>query len=166
MSTLRDSVYAVFGFVAARAERHLARARLAHLASQGATIGSHVVVFGSFIFHGHPKNLVIGDGCTINGGAVLNASAGLRLGRDVRVSNHVQIQTDELVPQSTEQHREHRFGAVVVGDGAWLASGCVVVPGVSIGEGAIVAAGAVVVDDVEPHTLVAGVPARPVRKLR
>lgn len=166
MNPLRRRVYAVIGLVAARAERHLARAQLVHLAARGASIGNHVVVFGSFNFHGDPKNLTIGDGCTINGGAVFNASAPLRLGRNVRVSNHAQIQTDELVPDSGDQHREHRFGAVVVGDGAWLAAGSVVVPGVSIGEGAIVAAGAVVTKDVDAFTLVAGVPARQLRKVR
>lgn len=37
--------------------------------------------------------------------------------------------------------------------------------GVTIGEGAIVASGAVVTHDVEPHTLVAGVPAKVIKKL-
>jgi acetyltransferase-like isoleucine patch superfamily enzyme len=40
----------------------------------------------------------------------------------------------------------------------------VVLPGVTIGNGAVVAAGAVVTRDVEPYTVVAGVPARFVRK--
>ena len=166
MNPLRRAFYAAAAAVVSRAERHLARARLVQLASRGATIGEGVMIFGNFIFHGDPKNLIIGDGCTINGGAVLNASAPLTLGKNVRVSNHAQIQTDELVPESEQQHREHRFGAVSIGDGAWLAAGSVVVPGVSIGAGAIVAAGAVVTKDVDAHVLVAGVPARVVRKLR
>ena len=39
-----------------------------------------------------------------------------------------------------------------------------VLPGVTIGEGAIVAAGSVVTKDVPPHTIVAGVPARVIKK--
>jgi maltose O-acetyltransferase len=166
MNLLRRSVYAAVYGLAASAERHLARAHLLHLASRGATIGERVVVFGSFRFHGDPKNLTIGDDCTINGGAVLNASAPLTLGKHVRVSNQAQIQTDELVPESAQRHREHRYGSVVVGDGAWLAAGCVIVPGVSIGAGAIVAAGAVVTKDVDSYVIVAGVPARVMRSLR
>ena len=54
---------------------------------------------------------------------------------------------------------------VRIGDGAWLASRAVVLPGVTVGEGAIVAAGAVVTRSVEPHTLVGGVPARLIRHL-
>jgi acetyltransferase-like isoleucine patch superfamily enzyme len=54
---------------------------------------------------------------------------------------------------------------VVIGKGAWLAAGAIILPGVTVGEGAIVAAGAVVGKDVPPLTLVAGNPARMVQKL-
>lgn len=53
---------------------------------------------------------------------------------------------------------------ITIGDGAWVASRAIVLPGVSIGEGAVVAAGAVVTRDVEPWTIVAGNPARVVKK--
>lgn len=52
----------------------------------------------------------------------------------------------------------------VIGAYAVLFSRAVVLPGVTIGEGAAVAAGAVVTRDVEPWTVVAGVPARFVKK--
>jgi len=52
-----------------------------------------------------------------------------------------------------------------VGDGCWLGARVTVLAGVSIGDGAIVAAGAVVAGDVEPNTLVGGVPARLIRRL-
>jgi acetyltransferase-like isoleucine patch superfamily enzyme len=49
---------------------------------------------------------------------------------------------------------------VVIGPRSWLGHNVVVLPGVTIGEGAVVAAGAVVSRDVEPWTIVGGVPAR------
>jgi acetyltransferase-like isoleucine patch superfamily enzyme len=54
---------------------------------------------------------------------------------------------------------------IVIGEGAWLATGAIILPGVTIGDGAIVAAGAVVSRDVPPLTMVAGNPARVVQKL-
>jgi len=55
---------------------------------------------------------------------------------------------------------------VIIEDGAWIASGAIILPGVRIGRGAIVAAGAVVSRDVPPWTMVAGNPARVIQKLK
>ena len=53
---------------------------------------------------------------------------------------------------------------VEVGHDVWLGHGAIVLPGVTIGNGAVVGAGAVVTDDVAPYTVVAGVPAKPIRR--
>ena len=54
--------------------------------------------------------------------------------------------------------------ALVVGDDVWIGTGALIVGGLTIGPGAIVGAGAVVVRDVAPYTVVAGNPAKPVRR--
>ena len=46
-----------------------------------------------------------------------------------------------------------------IGDRAWIGCNVVILPGVTIGEGAVCCAGSVVTKDVEPFTVVAGVPA-------
>jgi acetyltransferase-like isoleucine patch superfamily enzyme len=54
---------------------------------------------------------------------------------------------------------------VHIGRGAWLGANTVVMPGVDIGVGAVVGAGAIVTRSVDAHTIVAGVPARPLRSI-
>jgi acetyltransferase-like isoleucine patch superfamily enzyme len=55
-------------------------------------------------------------------------------------------------------------GDVVIGNDVWIANGAAILSGVTIGDGAVVAARAVVVADVEPYEVVAGNPARRVRR--
>lgn len=54
---------------------------------------------------------------------------------------------------------------VDIKDGVWIGSNCSIMKGVTIGEGAIVARGSIVTKDVEPHTIVAGNPAKMVKRL-
>lgn len=56
-----------------------------------------------------------------------------------------------------------RAKRVEIGHDVWIGHGAVVMPGVGIGNGAVVGANAVVTKDVAPYTVVAGVPARPIR---
>ncbi|MFW5956266.1 MAG: acetyltransferase [Halorhabdus sp.] len=53
---------------------------------------------------------------------------------------------------------------VDIGHDVWIGHGAIVLPGVTIGNGAAIGAGAVVADDVDPYTVVAGVPATPIRR--
>lgn len=55
-------------------------------------------------------------------------------------------------------------GDIVIGHDVWIGYEAVVLSGVTIGNGAIVGARAVVTRDVEPYTIVGGVPARPIKK--
>ncbi|KZD23275.1 chloramphenicol acetyltransferase [Tardiphaga robiniae] len=57
--------------------------------------------------------------------------------------------------------REHH---VTIGHDVWMGHGAIVLPGRQIGTGAVIAAGAIVTKDVAPYTIVAGNPARPVRR--
>lgn len=55
-------------------------------------------------------------------------------------------------------------GGIEVGSDVWIGYEAVVLSGVHVGDGAVVGARAVVTRDVEPYTIVGGVPARPIRK--
>ncbi len=54
---------------------------------------------------------------------------------------------------------------VTIGRGCWIAPGCIILPGVTIGENSIVGSGSVVTKSVEPYTIVAGNPAKFIKKL-
>ena len=55
-------------------------------------------------------------------------------------------------------------GDIVIGNDVWLGFESLIMPGVKIGDGAIIGARSVVTKDVEPYTIVAGSPARVIRK--
>lgn len=59
---------------------------------------------------------------------------------------------------------DRRSDRCLVGNDVWMGHGSTVLPGTTIGDGAIVAAGAVVSRNVDPYTIVAGVPARPIKR--
>ena len=54
-------------------------------------------------------------------------------------------------------------GKVEIGNDVWIGANVTILDGVRVGDGAIIAAGAVVVSDVEPYTIVGGVPAKLIR---
>jgi virginiamycin A acetyltransferase len=62
----------------------------------------------------------------------------------------------ELLDSNLEHVSE---GAITVGNDVWIGTGVIVLSGVTIGDGAVVGAGSVVTDDVEPYSVVGGVPA-------
>ncbi|MBL0372921.1 acetyltransferase [Rhizobium sp. KVB221] len=64
----------------------------------------------------------------------------------------------------TEFFARRRENFVSIGHDVWIGHGATVLPGVRIGNGAIIGAGAVVNRDVEPYTIVGGVPARKIRE--
>lgn len=56
-------------------------------------------------------------------------------------------------------------GKVIIKHDAWIGAGVIILPNVTIGEFAVVGAGAVVTKDVPSYTVVAGVPAKPIKKI-
>ena len=103
----------------------------------------------------------LGDRNVINFGCLLDGRKfSITTGNNVSIGPEATILTLGHDPQSPTF--EDRGGNVVIGDRVWIGYRAVIMPGVTIGEGAVVAASAVVTRDVQPFTIVAGVPARPI----
>lgn len=115
----------------------------------------------------------------VNDGDIINS----RIGKFCSLAAMVRINPGNHPMQRASQHhftyRSRQFGmgpedpevfaarrerGVVMGHDVWIGHGAVVLPGVTIGSGAVVGAGAVVSKDVAAYTLVAGVPAKPIRR--
>ncbi len=54
-------------------------------------------------------------------------------------------------------------GGIVIGNDVWLGTQCIILPGVKIGDGAVIGAGSIVTKDVEPYSVVAGIPAKKIK---
>jgi maltose O-acetyltransferase len=122
-------------------------------------IGSRTYIFMEAWFDGR-GNFTIGDHSVINQKCRLDNRGGITIGDNVSISAEVCILTAEHDPQSAMFGS--RLEAVTIEDYAFLGTRSLVLPGVTIGRGAVVAAGAVVTRDVEPYTIVGGVPAVPI----
>lgn len=108
------------------------------------------------------EQLHIGIGSIIGDKAILDARrGGIYIGENVNLGSCVQLWTGQ------HDYNDPYFrslpgkrGPIKIGNRAWLGPNVIVLHSVTIGEGAVVAAGAVVTKDVEPYTLVGGIPAK------
>jgi UDP-perosamine 4-acetyltransferase len=106
------------------------------------------------------REAVVGAGSVLMPGAVVNP--GTVLGRLVIVNTNASVDHDGDVGDGAHIAPGAAVaGGVRLGTGVLLGIGSCVIPGVTIGEHATVGAGAAVIFDVEAHTTVGGVPARP-----
>jgi len=133
------------------------------------TIVMHGAVLHVYNFRGLPHSGIrLGRGSLIGEYTVIRGQGGVTIGDRVYTSPFTQIlAVNHVFEDPGRPFTEQGITAqgIVIEDDVWLGAGAIVTDGVRIGRGAVVAAGAVVTEDVPPHTVVAGVPAKVVRRL-
>jgi acetyltransferase-like isoleucine patch superfamily enzyme len=129
--------------------------------------GSRLEAVGAW--DGRLPKLVIGDGTSIQFYFHCGAAESVVIGKDVLIAGRVFISDHDHVFDDPElpprRCRRLQSAPVTIGDGAWLGEGCAILKGVHIGKRAVVAANAVVTHDVPDFTIVAGVPAKPLKRV-
>src|SRR5947209_2198047 len=108
----------------------------------------------------------IGARTFINYGVVVLDAAPVTIGADVQIGPNVQLIT-ALHPLDAAERRTGAETAapVRIGDGAWLAAGVIVLPGVTVGADTVIGAGSVVTTDMPGGCLCFGNPCRVIREL-
>lgn len=129
----------------------------------GTVIGGMPTLTGEKPLH---KQLIIGEGGWLNFGCIFDLATQITIGDRVDIGHEVLIiTTTHEIGNQTRRATERITKPVVIENGVWLGARSTILPGITIGEGAIVAAGAVVTKDVEPNTIVGGIPATTIRQL-
>ncbi|MDH5362441.1 MAG: N-acetyltransferase [Aigarchaeota archaeon] len=153
--------------------------------SAGAAIGNRCIVrSGSVIYEGVEiaDDVETGHGILIRAGSRVAAGSklgsGSQLDGKVTVGENANIQSQVYLPHGTVVGKNvfiapkacvtndpyppsKRLSGVTIQDRAIIGGNATLLAGITIGEGAVIGAGAVVTKDVEPETVVVGVPARP-----
>ena len=108
----------------------------------------------------------IGEKFYANFGCVLLDCAPITIGANVMLAPNVQIYTaHHPLDAQTRISGPELASPITIGDNVWIGGGAIILPGISIGDNAIVGAGSVVTRDVEANTIVAGNPARVLRRV-
>lgn len=130
------------------------------------SLGQHSVVESFCCINNAMGDVIIGDYTriglhnTIIGPVTIGNHVNLAQGITVTALNHIFSEADKRIDEQGVS-----TGQVVIGDDVWIGANAVVLPNVSIGRHCVIAAGAVVTKDVPDGCVVAGVPAKIIKRL-
>ncbi len=114
------------------------------------------------------RGLTIGHRCYVGNEVLLDMADRILIEDEVTLAARVHILTHTnpgYADHPLQKHLPSMQAPVHLRRGAFVGANAVIAPGVTVGECAVVGAGAVVTRDVPAYTVVAGVPAKPLRKL-
>jgi acetyltransferase-like isoleucine patch superfamily enzyme len=137
----------------------------------GARIGGGSILHDVRFFNLYRRGLAglhVGEDCFLGDECLLDLAEGITLERQVTLAERVLVLTHTNVgyhDHPLQAHFPAMAAPVVIEQGSFVGASATLLPGIRIGARSFVAAGSVVTADVPPGALVAGVPARVVRKV-
>ena len=145
------------------------------------TVGPFCWLLGTFHLLTPEAKLEVGHHSYFGPGSTVSVQTRVAVGSHVFIANYVDILDTDAHSLNWRKRQEEtielfehgrpwsydsiRSAAITIEDDVWIGAKATVLKGVTIGRGAIVGANSVVNRDVEPFTLVAGTPAKEIRKL-
>jgi acetyltransferase-like isoleucine patch superfamily enzyme len=145
-----------------------------HACPQGIEIGENTIIMYGAVLHVYNfrdmpnSGIKIGRDSLVGEYTVIRGQGGVEIGDRVYTSPFTQIIAVNHVFDDPEQpfvDQGITAEGIRIEDDVWLGSGAIITDGVRVGRGAVVAAGSVVTQDVPAHSVVAGVPAKPIRDI-
>ncbi len=129
----------------------------------GKTIDKSFGLFPPF-YTDYGQNISLGKNVFINSGCCFQDQGGIEIGNNVLIGQQVVLATlnHDLIPIKRANMQP---SPIKIGNDVWIGAHATILPGVTIGDGAVIAAGAVVTKDVPKNTVVAGVPAKVIKKI-
>jgi acetyltransferase-like isoleucine patch superfamily enzyme len=148
--------------------------------SSAIRVGANCRVEGELFVFAHGGDIRIGDWCFIGPGSRVWSALEIDIGSRVLISHNCTI-IDSLTHPLDPHERHMQYKAIIgsghpgsidldekpvrIEDDAWIGAGATILRGVTVGKAGIVGAGSVVTSDVPPYTIVAGNPARVIRRI-
>jgi len=145
-----------------------------HACPKGIELGDRTIVMHGAVLHVYnfrnmpQSGIKIGADCLVGEYSVIRGQGGVTIGDRVYTSPFTQIiAVNHVFADPNRPFIEQGITAegIVIEDDVWLGAGAIITDGVRVGKGAVVAAGSVVTNDVLPHTVVGGVPAKIIKTI-
>lgn len=130
--------------------------------------GEKVIIFPAvYIFK--PENLEIGTNVSIHEFSYIDATGGITIGDHVMIAHRTTIMsTTHEVENESIPYKQLGVKAqpIIINNNCWIGADVKIINGVSIGNNSVVGAGSLVNKNIKPNSMVAGIPAKLIKKLR
>jgi len=145
-----------------------------HACPNGIALGTRTIVMHGAVLHVYnfrdlpQAGINIGEDCLIGEYSIIRGQGGVTIGNRVYTSPFTQIIAVNHVfddPETPFIEQGITAQGIIIEDDVWLGAGAIITDGVRVCRGAVVAAGAVVTQDVPPHSVVGGVPAKIIKEI-
>ncbi len=131
-------------------------------------IGEKSVIHQYAMIVANGGDIVIGSGLSLNPFSILySGTAGLKIGDNVRIAAHVVVIPENHIYEKLDvpiRFQGLSSKGIVIGSDVWIGAGVKILDGAVIGGGCVIGANAVVRGNIPPNTVVAGVPAKPIKQ--